>query len=119
MIETYLDHDAGHTDRLPGVNPEIGMGAIRFCFGRGTIEAEIRDVVERLDRVLGAGVGEQGGRRLTDPGRTAGPGASGGGQPPNQRASRSASKAILAATASRRRARPPGAPRIRPEAAGQ
>ncbi len=42
-----------------GVPPEIGMGAIRFSLGRGTTEAEIREVVERLDRVLAAGVGVQ------------------------------------------------------------
>lgn len=42
-----------------GVPPEIGMGAIRFSLGRGTIETEIREVVDRLDRVLAAGVGEQ------------------------------------------------------------
>ncbi len=42
-----------------GVPPEIGMGAIRFSLGRGTTEAEIRAVVERLDPALAAGVGEQ------------------------------------------------------------
>jgi cysteine desulfurase len=40
-----------------GVPPEIGMGAIRFSRGRGTIGAEIRAVVERLDRALAAGAG--------------------------------------------------------------
>ena len=33
-----------------GVPPEVGMGALRFSLGRGTSEAEIRDVVERLVR---------------------------------------------------------------------
>jgi cysteine desulfurase len=40
-----------------GVPPGIGMGAVRFSLGRGSTEAEIREVVERLDRALGAGVG--------------------------------------------------------------
>ncbi len=42
-----------------GVPPEIGMGAIRFSLGRGTTGAEIHEVVERLSRVLAAGVGGQ------------------------------------------------------------
>ncbi|MEO5918563.1 MAG: cysteine desulfurase family protein [Candidatus Limnocylindrales bacterium] len=45
--------------RAMEVPPEIGMGAIRFSLGRATTEAEIREVVDRLDRVLAAGVGEQ------------------------------------------------------------
>jgi len=40
-----------------GVQPGIGMGAVRFSLGRGTTEAEIHEVVERLDRALAAGVG--------------------------------------------------------------
>jgi len=40
-----------------GVPPGIGMGAVRFSLGRGTTEAEIHEVVERLDRALAAGVG--------------------------------------------------------------
>jgi cysteine desulfurase len=35
-----------------GVPLEVGMGAIRFSVGRGTTEAEIDDVVERLRNVL-------------------------------------------------------------------
>jgi cysteine desulfurase len=34
-----------------GVPPEIGMGVLRFSLGRGTTEAEIRDVAERVARV--------------------------------------------------------------------
>jgi cysteine desulfurase len=34
------------------VPPEEGMGALRFSLGRGTTEAEIRDVAERLIRVV-------------------------------------------------------------------
>ena len=34
-----------------GVPPEVGMGALRFSLGRGTTEAEIRAVAERLTRV--------------------------------------------------------------------
>jgi len=41
-----------------GVAPEIGMGAIRFSLGRATTEPEIQEVVERLEVVLAAGVGE-------------------------------------------------------------
>jgi cysteine sulfinate desulfinase/cysteine desulfurase-like protein len=33
------------------------MGAIRFSLGRGTTEADVREVVERLDRALAAGAG--------------------------------------------------------------
>jgi cysteine desulfurase len=43
--------------RAMGVPPGVGMGAIRFSLGRGTTEAEIHEVVERLDRALAAGVG--------------------------------------------------------------
>ena len=43
--------------RAMGVPPEEGMGALRFSLGRGTTEAEIREVAERLDRALAAGVG--------------------------------------------------------------
>jgi len=43
--------------RAMGVAPGVGMGAIRFSLGRGTIAAEIHQVVGRLDRVLTAGVG--------------------------------------------------------------
>jgi cysteine desulfurase len=43
--------------RAMGVPPGIGMGAVRFSLGRGTSEAEIHEVVERLDRALAAGVG--------------------------------------------------------------
>jgi cysteine desulfurase len=43
--------------RAMGVPPEEGMGALRFSLGRGTTEAEIREVVERLDRALAAGIG--------------------------------------------------------------
>jgi cysteine desulfurase len=43
--------------RAMGVPPGVGMGAIRFSLGRGTTEAEINEVVERLDRALAAGVG--------------------------------------------------------------
>jgi cysteine desulfurase len=44
---------AGSVDLSPvlramGVPPEEGMGALRFSLGRGTTEAEIRDVTERL-----------------------------------------------------------------------
>jgi cysteine desulfurase len=35
-----------------GVPREVGMGAIRFSVGRGTRDAEIEDVVERLRGVL-------------------------------------------------------------------
>lgn len=38
--------------RAMGVPPRVGMGAIRFSLGRGSTEAEIRAVVERLDRAL-------------------------------------------------------------------
>jgi cysteine desulfurase len=46
---------AGSVDLSPvlramGVPPEEGMGALRFSPGRGTTEAEIRDVAERLIR---------------------------------------------------------------------
>ena len=41
-----------------GVAPDIGMGAIRFSLGRATTEPEIREVAERLEVVLAAGVGE-------------------------------------------------------------
>jgi cysteine desulfurase len=37
-----------------GVPPEIGMGALRFSLGRGSTEAEIREVAERLVRVAAA-----------------------------------------------------------------
>ncbi len=43
--------------RAMGVPPEEGMGALRFSLGRGTTEAEIREVAERLDRALAAGIG--------------------------------------------------------------
>ena len=43
--------------RAMGVPPEEGMGALRFSLGRGTTEAEIREVAERLDGALVAGVG--------------------------------------------------------------
>ncbi|MHB1527716.1 MAG: cysteine desulfurase family protein [Candidatus Dormibacteria bacterium] len=43
--------------RAMGVPPEVGMGAIRFSLGRGTTEAEVHDVVERLDSAIAAGVG--------------------------------------------------------------
>jgi cysteine desulfurase len=43
--------------RAMGVPPEEGMGALRFSLGRGTTEAEVRDVAERLDRALVAGIG--------------------------------------------------------------
>ncbi len=42
---------------LEVVPPAIGMGAIRFSLGRGTTEPEIREVAERLELVLAAGVG--------------------------------------------------------------
>lgn len=58
---------AGSVDLSPvlramGVPPEEGMGALRFSLGRGTTEAEIREVAERLADVaetvgLGASVG--------------------------------------------------------------
>jgi cysteine desulfurase len=35
-----------------GVPPEVGMGAIRFSVGRGTTEAEIDGVVDRLRDVI-------------------------------------------------------------------
>ena len=35
-----------------GVDPETGMGAIRFSLGRGTTEAEIRRVVELVGRAV-------------------------------------------------------------------
>ncbi len=38
--------------RAMAVPPEIGMGALRFSLGRGTTEAEIRQMVERLVRVV-------------------------------------------------------------------
>jgi cysteine desulfurase len=38
--------------RAMGVPPEEGMGALRFSLGRGTTEAEIREVAERLTRVV-------------------------------------------------------------------
>jgi cysteine desulfurase len=41
-----------------GVPTEIGMGAIRFSLGRGTTEAEIREVVERIEVALATGAGE-------------------------------------------------------------
>jgi cysteine desulfurase len=37
--------------RSMGVPPEVGMGALRFSLGRGTIEAEIREVADRLTLV--------------------------------------------------------------------
>jgi cysteine desulfurase len=37
-----------------GVPPEVGMGALRFSLGRGTTEAEIRDVAQRLVEVAAA-----------------------------------------------------------------
>ncbi len=37
--------------RAMAVPPEEGMGALRFSLGRGTTEAEIREVAERLTRV--------------------------------------------------------------------
>ena len=43
--------------RAMGVPPGVGMGAIRFSLGRGTTEADVREVVERLDRALAAGAG--------------------------------------------------------------
>jgi cysteine desulfurase len=47
---------------LMGVPPEEGMGALRFSLGRGTTEAEIHEVAERLDHALVAGVGASVGR---------------------------------------------------------
>jgi cysteine desulfurase len=38
--------------RAMGVPPEEGMGALRFSLGRGTSEAEILEVAERLTRVV-------------------------------------------------------------------
>jgi cysteine desulfurase len=38
--------------RAMGVPPEEGMGALRFSLGRGTTEAEVRDVAERLIQVV-------------------------------------------------------------------
>jgi cysteine desulfurase len=48
---------AGSVDLSPvlramGVPPEEGMGALRFSLGRGTTEAEVREVAERLTRVV-------------------------------------------------------------------
>ena len=40
-----------------GVPPEIGMGAIRFSLGRGTVELEIREVAESLALALAADAG--------------------------------------------------------------
>jgi cysteine desulfurase len=37
-----------------GVPPEIGLGAVRFSLGRGTTEAEIDAVAERLHQIVGA-----------------------------------------------------------------
>lgn len=48
--------------RAIGVPIEEGMGALRFSLGRGTTEAEIREVAECLDRALVAGVGASVGR---------------------------------------------------------
>ncbi len=38
-----------------GVPPETGMGAVRFSLGRSTTEAEIEQVLEKLDRLLPRG----------------------------------------------------------------
>jgi cysteine desulfurase len=35
-----------------GVPSHVGMGAIRFSLGRTTTEAEIDEVVRRLERVM-------------------------------------------------------------------
>ncbi len=35
-----------------GITPEVGMGAIRFSFGRGTTQEEIEEVVSRLTQAL-------------------------------------------------------------------
>jgi cysteine desulfurase len=48
---------AGSVDLSPvlramGVQPGVGMGALRFSLGRGTTEAEVREVAERLTRVV-------------------------------------------------------------------
>jgi cysteine desulfurase len=43
--------------RAMGVPPEEGMGALRFSLGRGTTEEEIREVAERLDRILSTRIG--------------------------------------------------------------
>lgn len=40
--------------RAMGVPPQEGMGALRFSLGRGTTEAEIREVAERLSRAAEA-----------------------------------------------------------------
>jgi cysteine desulfurase len=40
-----------------GVPPIAGMGAVRLSLGRMTTEAEIDEVLDRLDRALAAGVG--------------------------------------------------------------
>jgi cysteine desulfurase len=40
-----------------GVPPEVGMGAIRFSLGRGTVELEIREVAESLALALAADAG--------------------------------------------------------------
>ena len=52
----YEKEPAGSVDLSPVlraivVPPEEGMGALRFSLVRGTTEAEIRDVAERLIRV--------------------------------------------------------------------
>lgn len=38
-----------------GIEPEVGMGAIRFSLGRGTTREEIDAVIKRLDDILAAG----------------------------------------------------------------
>jgi cysteine desulfurase len=55
-ITLYEKEPAGSVDLSPvlramGVPPGERMGALRFSLGRGTTEAEIRDVAERLIRV--------------------------------------------------------------------
>jgi cysteine sulfinate desulfinase/cysteine desulfurase-like protein len=67
VSEIYLDYNAStpidpRVAAVMGVPPEEGMGALRFSLGRGTTEAEIREVAERLADVaetvgLGASVG--------------------------------------------------------------
>jgi cysteine desulfurase len=35
-----------------GIAPKVGMGAVRFSLGRGTTQAEIESVVDRLTRAF-------------------------------------------------------------------
>jgi cysteine desulfurase len=43
--------------RAMAIPPSVGMGTVRLSLGRGTTEAEIREVVDRLDRAIATGVG--------------------------------------------------------------